>query len=74
MSWLISSFFVLNPREKSVQIQIDQFVEKRASVGLQELEASLASFSASSKDLAKKGFKLMDSATGCCYIKYAESK
>ena len=62
---LAFQFLVLNPAEKSVEIQIEQFVEKRSSVGLQELEASLASFSASSKDLAKKGVRnklLMHSA------------
>ena len=70
--------FVLNPVEKSVQIQIEQFVEKRSSVGLQELEASLASFSASSKDLAKKGVLnklLMHSAAEfqhACWIQQAQ--
>merc|ERR1712168_810416 len=44
----------MNPQEKSTQNQIDLFVEKRSSVGLQQLEASLASFSANSKDLSKK--------------------
>ena len=47
----------MNPQEKSTQNQIDLFVEKRSSVGLQQLEASLASFSANSKDLSKKGFQ-----------------
>ena len=45
-------------KEKSVQIQIDQVVERQSSIGLQELEASLASFSTNSKDLAKKGFQI----------------
>ena len=47
----------MNPQEKSTQNQIDLFVEKRSSVGLQQLEASLASFSANSKDLSKKEFQ-----------------
>lgn len=47
-----------NPEEKSAQNQIDSFVEKRTNVGLQHLEASLAEFSANSKDLAKKGLQI----------------
>ena len=47
----------VNQQEKSVQNQIELFVEKRSSVGLQQLEASLTSFSANSKDLAKKGLQ-----------------
>ena len=47
-----------NPQEKSAQNQIDSFVEKRTNVGLQHLEASLASFSANSKDLSKKGLQI----------------
>ena len=48
----------VNQQEKPLQNQIELFVEKRSSVGLQQLEASLASFSANSKDLAKKGFQI----------------
>ena len=48
----------INQQEKSLQNQIELFVEKRSSVGLQQLEASLNSFSANSKDLAKKGFQI----------------
>ena len=48
----------VNQQEKSLQNQIELFVEKRSSVGLQQLEASLASFSANSKDLAKKGCQI----------------
>ena len=48
----------VNQQEKSIQNQIELFVEKRSNVGLQQLEVSLASFSANSKDLAKKGFQI----------------
>ena len=53
-----SKVFPVNQQEKSLQNQIELFLEKQSSVGLQQLGVSLASFTANSKDLAKKGFQI----------------